>query len=103
MNCFVCVTKRYWLPGSTLGIGQTISLRFAQAGATLIANYLHNEQAAEKLKSAGQEKLLSITLCRAGLTSDRCLEQLNGLLQEAASSLSGMILCRHRNSRADRG
>lgn len=92
-DLFCLRNKTILVTGGTRGIGQAISLRFAQAGATVIANYRRNEQAAEELKRAGQEKHLPITLCRADLTSDRGLEQLNGLLQEAAPNLSGMVHC----------
>jgi len=92
-DLFSLSNKTFLVTGGTRGIGQAISLRFAEAGATVIANYRRNEQAAEELKRAGQEKHLSITLCRADLTSDRGLEQLNGLLQEAAPNLSGMVHC----------
>ncbi len=55
-DLFCLRNKTTWLPGGTRGIGQAISLRFAQAGAAVRANYLRNEQAAEELKTASQEK-----------------------------------------------
>jgi len=42
--------KTILITGGTRGIGEAISLRFARAGATVIANYLRNEKAAEHLK-----------------------------------------------------
>jgi enoyl-[acyl-carrier protein] reductase III len=79
--------------GGTRGIGQAISLRFARAGATVIANYLRNEQSAEQLKAIAAEENLTITLCRADLTNERGLEQLDRSLREVGPSLSGFVHC----------
>jgi NAD(P)-dependent dehydrogenase (short-subunit alcohol dehydrogenase family) len=65
------------ITGGTRGIGQAISRRFARAGATVIANYLCNGHAAEQLKAIATEERLAIALCRADLTNERGLEQLN--------------------------
>src|ERR1700733_10651373 len=85
--------KTILVTGGTRGIGQAISLRFARAGATVIANYLRNEQAADQLRAIAAEERLSITLCRADLTNERGLEQLDRLLQEAGPHLSGLVHC----------
>ena len=37
--------------GGTRGIGRAIALRFARAGATVIANYARNDAAAEELRA----------------------------------------------------
>src|SRR5580698_76638 len=89
-----CLRKKTILvTGGTRGIGQAISLRFARAGATVIANYLRNEHAAEQLKAIAAEERLAITLCRADLTSERGLEQLDHGLQEVGPGLSGLVHC----------
>ena len=85
--------KTVLVAGGTRGIGQAISLRFARAGATVIANYLRNEQAAEHLKAVAADEHLAISLCRADLTSERGLEQLDRFLQEQAPHLSGLVYC----------
>jgi NAD(P)-dependent dehydrogenase (short-subunit alcohol dehydrogenase family) len=85
--------KTIVITGGTRGIGQAISLRFARAGATVIANYLRNESAAECLKATATEEGLAITLCRADLTNERGLEQLDRSLQESGSRLSGLVHC----------
>jgi NAD(P)-dependent dehydrogenase (short-subunit alcohol dehydrogenase family) len=85
--------KTILVTGGTRGIGQAISLRFARAGATVIANYLRNEKAAEQLKAIAAEEGLAITLCRADLTSERGLEQLDRSLQECGPTLSGLVHC----------
>ena len=58
----------FLITGGTRGIGRAISLRFASAGAKVIANYLRNENAAGELKAWAESQHLSITLCRADLT-----------------------------------
>jgi NAD(P)-dependent dehydrogenase (short-subunit alcohol dehydrogenase family) len=79
--------------GGTRGIGRAISLRFARAGATIVANYLRDEKTAEQLKAIANEEGLAIVLCRADLTNERGLEQLDRLLQEQAPHLSGLVHC----------
>jgi enoyl-[acyl-carrier protein] reductase III len=85
--------KTILVTGGTRGIGQAISLRLARAGATVIANYLRNEQAAEHLKRVATEEPLAIALCRADLTNERGLEQLERTLQEWGPDLSGLVHC----------
>src|SRR6202167_921054 len=92
-DLFSLRNKTILVTGGTRGIGQAISLRFARAGATVIANYLRNEQAAQQLKTIAAEEGLAITLCRADLTSDRGMEQLDHALQELGPQLSGLVHC----------
>jgi enoyl-[acyl-carrier protein] reductase III len=77
--------------GGTRGIGQAISIHLARAGASVIANYLRNEQSAERLKAIAAEENLNISLCRADLTSERGLEQLDQALEEHGPNLSGVV------------
>jgi len=79
--------------GGTRGIGRAISLRFARAGATVVANFVRNVEAAEQLKAVAAEEGLTMTLCRADLTNDRGLEQLDRSLQEVGKPLSGLVHC----------
>jgi len=92
-DLFSLAHKAILITGGTRGIGLAISLRFARAGATVIANYLRNEKAAEQLKIIAAAEHLSITLCRADLTTERGLEQLDRCLQEHFPSISGLIHC----------
>ena len=92
-DLFCLRNKTILVTGGTRGIGQAISLRFARAGATVIANYLRNEQAAEHLKAIAAEERLAISLCRADLTNERGLEQLEHSLQEVGPHLSGLVHC----------
>ncbi|MGA2983100.1 MAG: SDR family oxidoreductase [Terriglobia bacterium] len=92
-DLFSLCNKTILITGGTRGIGQAISLRFARAGATVIANYLRDEKSAEHLKAIATEEGLAITLCRADLTNDRGLEQLDRSLQEQGPNLSGLVHC----------
>jgi len=85
--------KTILVAGGTRGIGQAISLRFARAGATVIASYLRNEQTAEELKKIAADEQLAILFCRADLTTDKGLQQLDQVLQEHAPQLSGLVYC----------
>jgi NAD(P)-dependent dehydrogenase (short-subunit alcohol dehydrogenase family) len=92
-DLFCLRNKTILITGGTRGIGQAISLRFARAGATVIANFLRNEKAAEHLKAVAAEEHLAISLCRADLTNERGLEQLERSLQELGPHLSGLVHC----------
>ena len=55
-DLFSLSNKTILVTGGTRGIGQAISLRFARAGATVIANYLRDEKAAENLKAIATDE-----------------------------------------------
>ena len=92
-DLFSLRNKTFLITGGTRGIGQAISLRFARAGAKVIANYLRDEKTAEQLKEIAAKENLSITLCRADLTNERGFEQIERSLQESAPQLSGLVHC----------
>jgi enoyl-[acyl-carrier protein] reductase III len=92
-DLFSLCSKTFLITGGTRGIGGAISLRFARAGATVIANYLRNEKPAEDLKAIAARERLPIVLCRADLTTERGLKQLECLLQEQSPHLSGLVHC----------
>lgn len=54
--------------GGTRGIGRAISMRLARAGATVIANYARNDEAAESLHSEATGERLALEILRADLT-----------------------------------
>ena len=62
--------------GGTRGIGRAISLRFARAGASVIANYVRDQKAADDLKTTADREGLPIQLCRADVTTPQGLEQI---------------------------
>src|SRR3974390_719516 len=89
-----CLRKKTILvTGGTRGIGLAISLRFARSGATVFANYLRNEESAQRLQRIAAEERLAITLCRADLTSDRGLQQVAHSLEERSAKFAGLVHC----------
>lgn len=85
--------KTFLVTGGTRGIGQAISLRFARAGARVVANYLRNQAAADELKAIAASEGLDIALCRADLTTERGLELVTSFLEENDAKISGLIHC----------
>ena len=90
---FSLCNKTILITGGTRGIGLAISLRLARSGATIIANYLRDEKAAERLKAIATEERLSIALCRADLTNETDLERLGRSIQGDGPQLSGLVHC----------
>src|SRR5271157_6294590 len=87
------LSGRVLITGGTRGIGRAISLRFARAGASVTANYIRNEEAAEELKAVAEQEGLPIELCRADLTSPKGLEQIERSIADAGEPLSGLVYC----------
>jgi enoyl-[acyl-carrier protein] reductase III len=90
---FSLQNKTFLITGGTRGIGQAISLRFARAGTTVLANYLRDEKAAEHLKAIAAQEGLAVSLCRADLTNEQGLAQLERSLEELGPHLSGLVHC----------
>lgn len=87
------LSGRILVTGGTRGIGRAISLRFARAGASVTANYLRNQKAADELKATAEQEGLSIDLCRADITTPRGLEQIESSVHDTGGSLSGLVHC----------
>ena len=73
------------ITGGARGIGGAISIEFARARATVIANYVRSQGAADELLALAKAEDLRITVCRADLTSDRGLNH----LEDAVAALDG--------------
>lgn len=83
----------FLITGGTRGIGRAISLRFAGAGAKVIANYLRNENAARELTALAESRKLPMTVCRADLTTPGGLAALDESIKQHAQPLAGLIHC----------
>jgi NAD(P)-dependent dehydrogenase (short-subunit alcohol dehydrogenase family) len=81
------------ITGGTRGIGRAISLRFARAGASVTANYIRNQKAADELKAAAEREGLRIQLCRADLTSPQGFEQIERSIQDRGQPITGLVYC----------
>jgi enoyl-[acyl-carrier protein] reductase III len=85
--------KKILVTGGTRGVGRAISLHFARAGATVIANYVRDAAAAEKLQAEAQAAGTAIETCRADLTHEKGMENLMEFLGAHFPTLSGMVHC----------
>jgi len=83
--------KKALVTGGTRGIGRAISLRFARAGASVIANYIRDQKSADSLKATADQEGLPIELCRADLTTPQGLEQICKSIGE--QPLSALVHC----------
>ena len=92
-NQFSLKGKRILITGGTRGIGRAISLRFARAGAWVIANYVRDAKSAEKLKAQADQESVSIDICRADLTSRKGFDRLLDSIEKNEARLSGMVHC----------
>lgn len=90
---FSLTGKRVLVTGGTRGIGRAISLQFARAGASVLANYVRDQQAAQALKQEAEREGLTLALCRADLTSPKGVESLLTQVGEAFASLSVLVHC----------
>jgi len=79
--------------GGTRGIGRAISLRFARAGATVIANYARNEAAAGALGADATAEQLPIELLRADLTQPKGMASVQERLQQCQGTVVSIVHC----------
>ena len=79
--------------GGTRGIGGAISMRFARAGATVVANYARNDEAAEALRAKAVEEGLSLEILRADLTLAKGLALVQERMQRAGSDAVSLVHC----------
>lgn len=85
--------KRILVTGGTRGIGRAISLRFARAGASVIANYVRDDSSAEELKNLAEKENLSLLLCRADLTGQKGLAKIEETVAADGKKLDGLVHC----------
>src|SRR5262245_1595623 len=81
--------------GGTRGIGRAISLRFARAGARVLAAYVRDIDAADRLAPDAATERLAIRVCRADVTTE---EGVDSLLAESSrfdggGRLSSLVHC----------
>jgi enoyl-[acyl-carrier protein] reductase III len=85
--------KRVLVTGGTRGIGRAISLRFARAGAVVIANYVRDLESAQKLKEQAEGENLQLELCRGDLTSAKGIERVAESLGPPDRALHVLVHC----------
>lgn len=89
-NIFSLQGRRILVTGGTRGVGRAISVRFARAGANVIANYVRDQRAAEQFKAELDGEGCSIELCRADLTNEKGMER---IVEAIGAQFSGLIHC----------
>lgn len=92
-NAFSLEGKTFLVAGGTRGIGRAISLRFARAGARVVANYVRDESSAQALLAEAARETLSLTVCRADLASAKGLAKLDHEVETVLTDLSGLVFC----------
>jgi enoyl-[acyl-carrier protein] reductase III len=92
-DLFTLKGKRVLVTGGTRGIGKAISMRFARAGAEVIANYVRDAASAEAVGAEAAAEGLRIDLCRADLTGPKGMEQLLEQVQGRFPTLSTLVHC----------
>jgi enoyl-[acyl-carrier protein] reductase III len=85
--------KNLLVTGGTRGIGRAVSLQFAHAGATVIANYVSGQKAADALLAQAQQENLHLTLCRANLTIASGLATVENAVAGLSEGLHGLVHC----------
>ena len=93
IQAFSLKDKNVLVTGGTRGIGHAISLQFARAGATVIANYVRGQKAADALLAQAQQESLPLTLCRADLTVVKGLESVEETVAGLSGGLHGLVHC----------
>ena len=85
--------KQALITGGTRGIGRAISARFVAAGASVIANYVRDEKAAQSLRDQVEAEGSRITLCRADITGPKGVETLLQAVESQAPTVSIFVHC----------
>ncbi|MBI1178648.1 SDR family oxidoreductase [bacterium] len=88
-------SKHILVAGGTRGLGAAISRELARAGASVLANYVRNEEAAQKFLSDCRAASLPVEGARADLTSKGGLDSLTESLRTwlDGTSLDGLVFC----------
>jgi enoyl-[acyl-carrier protein] reductase III len=79
--------------GGTRGIGRAVSLRFARAGAVVLANYVRDDASAEKLQGEAEREGLRLHVCRADLTGTKGIERLLTAVDDLGPALHCLVHC----------
>ena len=90
---FSLAGRRFLVTGGTRGIGRAITVRFARAGASVVANFVRNLEEAQKLEALAGEEGLDVVLCRADLTTPKGLDQLRETVGTGDPRVFGVVHC----------
>lgn len=79
--------------GGTRGIGRAISMRLARAGATVVANYARNDEAAESLRVEATGERLALEVLRADLTLPKGLGSVQERMEKTGTDIVSLVHC----------
>lgn len=85
--------KRVLVTGGTRGLGRAVSLQFARAGASVVANYVRNVKSAESLLEEARGEGLDLAVVRADITQASGLDRVLQELQAVSAHLSCLVHC----------
>jgi enoyl-[acyl-carrier protein] reductase III len=85
--------KRALVTGGTRGIGRAIAMRFAEAGALVIANYVRDDAAAESFQNEAEAAGCKVVLCRADITTPKGIENVLSTVGSDDQKLSIFVHC----------
>lgn len=89
---FSLAGRHFLVTGGTRGIGRAITVQFARAGATVIANYVRDSEKAQELDSMAKDQGLNIQVLRADLAGKKGLTHIEEALDEMGK-LDGLVHC----------
>jgi enoyl-[acyl-carrier protein] reductase III len=92
-DLFSLQDKRVLVTGGTRGVGRAISLQFARAGASVLANYVRNQSAADTLLADAEREAIAIQVVRADLTNPAGIESLFTSVKATFGQLSCLVHC----------
>jgi enoyl-[acyl-carrier protein] reductase III len=93
MNLFDVSGKVVLVTGGTRGLGRAISLHLASQGATVIAGYGMNEEAAEKFRAESKAQGHAVTAVRANLMTPSGAQTLYDQIIPAHGRLDALVYC----------
>lgn len=85
--------KKMLVTGGTRGLGRAISLQFARAGSSILANYVRDQAAADALVKEAAQEGLQIQAVRADISGPAGIDALLASVQSTFGQLSGFVHC----------
>jgi enoyl-[acyl-carrier protein] reductase III len=91
MSPFDLVGKIVLVTGGTRGLGRSIALQLARAGATVHAGYFSNEAAAEAFRTEVAEQGLSCHTVKANLMTSSGIQALHDHVAQSSGRLDALV------------
>jgi enoyl-[acyl-carrier protein] reductase III len=91
MNPFDVAGKVVLVTGGTRGLGRSIALQLARAGATVHAGYFNNEAAAEAFRKEVAEQGLSCRTVKANLMTSSGIQACHDHVAQASGRLDALV------------